>query len=41
MRILYSRRIQSRDKEGVQLDSLVAALRADGHEVLMIGPAYD
>ncbi|MBY0336528.1 MAG: glycosyltransferase family 4 protein, partial [Acetobacteraceae bacterium] len=42
MRILYSHRIQSRDGQGVHLDALVAALRAEGHEVLVSGPAgYD
>ena len=42
MRILYSHRIQSRDGQGVHLDSLVAALRAAGHEVRVVGPAaYD
>ncbi|WP_439576689.1 glycosyltransferase family 4 protein [Elioraea sp.] len=42
MRILYSHRIQSRDGQGVHLDALVAALRADGHEVRVVGPsAYD
>jgi glycosyltransferase involved in cell wall biosynthesis len=39
MRILYSHRIQSRDGQGVHLDSLVAALRAEGHEVLLVGPS--
>ncbi|WP_291294995.1 glycosyltransferase family 4 protein [Elioraea sp.] len=39
MRILYSHRIQSRDGQGVHLDSLVAALREAGHEVLLIGPS--
>lgn len=39
MRILYSHRIQSRDGQGVHLDSLVAALRAAGHEVRVVGPA--
>ncbi|WP_149537285.1 glycosyltransferase family 4 protein [Siccirubricoccus phaeus] len=39
MRILYSHRIQSRDGMSVHLDSLVAALRAEGHEVLVVGPA--
>ncbi len=39
MRILYSHRIQSRDGQGVHLDSMVAALRAQGHEVLVVGPA--
>jgi glycosyltransferase involved in cell wall biosynthesis len=42
MRILYSHRIQSRDGQGVHLDSLVAVLRAEGHEVRVVGPAaYD
>ncbi len=42
MRILYSHRIQSRDGQGVHLDSLVAALREQGHEVRVVGPsAYD
>jgi glycosyltransferase involved in cell wall biosynthesis len=39
LRILYSHRIQSRDGQGVHLDSLVAALRALGHEVRVVGPA--
>ncbi|MDB5373219.1 MAG: glycosyltransferase family 1 protein, partial [Belnapia sp.] len=39
MRILYSHRIQSRDGQGVHLDSMVAALRAQGHEVRVVGPA--
>lgn len=38
MRILYSHRIQSHDGQGVHLESLVAALRAEGHEVLVAGP---
>jgi len=42
MRILYSHRIQSRDGQSVHIDSLVAALRALGHEVLVVGPGmYD
>lgn len=42
MRILYSHRIQSRDGQGVHLDSLVAALQAEGHEVRVVGPSsYD
>ena len=42
MRILYSHRIQSRDGQGVHLDALVAALRAQGHVVRVVGPAsYD
>ncbi len=39
MRILYSHRIQSRDGQGVHLDSMVAALRAQGHAVRVVGPA--
>jgi glycosyltransferase involved in cell wall biosynthesis len=39
MRILYSHRINSRDGQGVHVDELVAAFRAEGHEVLIVGPA--
>jgi glycosyltransferase involved in cell wall biosynthesis len=39
MKILYSHRIQSHDGQGVHLEALVAALRAEGHEVLVVGPA--
>jgi glycosyltransferase involved in cell wall biosynthesis len=38
VRILYSHRIQSHDGQGVHLEALVAALRAAGHEVLVVGP---
>lgn len=38
MKILYSHRIQSHDGQGVHLEALVAALRAEGHEVLVVGP---
>ena len=38
MRILYSHRIQSRDGQSVHLEAMVAALRAAGHEVLVVGP---
>jgi len=38
MRILFSHRIRSRDGQAVHLEALVAALRADGHEVLVVGP---
>jgi len=38
MRILYSHRIQSRDGQSVHVEALVAALRAGGHEVLVVGP---
>ena len=42
MRILYSHRIQSHDGMGVHIEALVAALRAAGHEVCVVGPpAYD
>lgn len=40
MRILYSHRIQSRDGQAVHLESLIAALRADGHEVHLVGPGF-
>lgn len=39
MRILYSHRIRSRDGQSVHLEAMVAALRAEGHEVLVVGPA--
>ncbi len=38
MRILYSHRIQSHDGQGVHLEAMVAAFRAAGHEVLVVGP---
>lgn len=38
MRILYSHRIGSKDGQGVHLEALVAALRAQGHEVRLVGP---
>lgn len=42
MKILYSHRIQSHDGQGVHLEALVAALRAQGHEVCVVGPsAYE
>jgi glycosyltransferase involved in cell wall biosynthesis len=40
MRILYSHRIQSRDGQSLHVEEIVAALRAAGHEVLVIGPAF-
>ncbi|MDD4936328.1 MAG: glycosyltransferase family 4 protein [Acidiphilium sp.] len=40
MRILYSHRIQSRDGQSVHVEDLVAAFRAAGHEVLVVGPAF-
>ncbi len=40
MRILYSHRIQSRDGQSVHIEELVGALRAAGHEVLVVGPGF-
>lgn len=40
MRILYSHRIQSHDGQAVHLEEMVAALRAEGHEVLVVGPGF-
>lgn len=40
MRILYSHRIQSRDGQSVHIEELVGALRAQGHEVLVVGPSF-
>jgi glycosyltransferase involved in cell wall biosynthesis len=40
MRILYSHRINSHDGQGVHVMELVRALRAAGHEVHMVGPAF-
>lgn len=40
MRILYSHRIQSRDGQSVHVEELVAAFRALGHEVLVVGPGF-
>ena len=40
MRILYSHRIQSRDGQSVHVEEMVAALRAAGHEVLVVGPGF-
>ena len=39
MRILYSHRIASRDGQAVHLESLIAALRREGHEVVVVGPS--
>ncbi len=39
MRILYSHRIQSHDGQSVHIEELVGALRAAGHEVLVVGPS--
>jgi glycosyltransferase involved in cell wall biosynthesis len=40
VRILYSHRIQSRDGQSVHVEAIVAALRAAGHEVLVVGPGF-
>ena len=40
MRILYTHRIQSRDGQSVHVEELVGALRAAGHEVLVVGPGF-
>lgn len=40
MRILYSHRIQSRDGQSVHVEEMVAALRALGHEVTVVGPRF-
>jgi glycosyltransferase involved in cell wall biosynthesis len=40
VRILYSHRIQSRDGQSVHVEALVAALRALGHDVLVVGPGF-
>ena len=40
MRILYSHRIGSRDGQGVHLEEMVAAMRAEGHEVRLVGPSF-
>ncbi len=40
MRILYSHRIQSRDGQSVHVEELVAAWRALGHEVVVVGPGF-
>ena len=39
MRILYHHRTASKDGQAVHIDELIAALRALGHEVRMVGPA--
>lgn len=37
---MYSHRIQSRDGQSVHIEELVGALRAQGHEVLVVGPSF-
>lgn len=38
MKILYHHRIGSKDGQYVHIEEMVGALRADGHEVLIVGP---
>jgi hypothetical protein len=38
VRILYSHRIQSGGGQSVHVDEMVAAFRAEGHEVPVVGP---
>jgi glycosyltransferase involved in cell wall biosynthesis len=38
LRILYHHRIRSKDGQAVHLEELIAALRREGHEVLLVGP---
>jgi glycosyltransferase involved in cell wall biosynthesis len=38
MRILYHHRTASRDGQAVHIDEMIAALRAAGHEVLVVAP---
>jgi glycosyltransferase involved in cell wall biosynthesis len=38
VRILYHHRIRSRDGQAVHLEELIAALREQGNEVLLVGP---
>jgi glycosyltransferase involved in cell wall biosynthesis len=40
VRILYSHRIQSHDGQSVHIEEMVAAFRAAGHEVLVVGPGF-
>jgi glycosyltransferase involved in cell wall biosynthesis len=40
LRVLYSHRIQSRDGQSVHLEEMVAALRALGHTVNVVGPGF-
>ena len=39
MKILYHHRIRSKDGQYVHLDELTQALRALGHEIILVGPA--
>ncbi len=40
MRILYSHRIQSHDGQSVHVEELIRAFRANGHEVMVLGPSF-
>lgn len=40
MRILYHHRIASRDGQAVHVEEIVHALRAAGHDVLLVGPQW-
>ncbi|MFZ5913762.1 MAG: glycosyltransferase family 4 protein [Pseudomonadota bacterium] len=39
MKILFHHRIASRDGQAVHMDEMIDALRAQGHQVLLVGPA--
>lgn len=41
MRILYHHRTASKDGQAVHIEEMVTALRAEGHEVRMVGPSPD
>ena len=38
MRVLYHHRTQGEEPESIHIESIVAALRALGHEVRIVGP---
>jgi glycosyltransferase involved in cell wall biosynthesis len=39
LRILYNHRTRARDGQSVHIDELIEALRAEGHDVTVVGPA--
>jgi glycosyltransferase involved in cell wall biosynthesis len=39
MKILYHHRTASKDGQAVHIEEMIAALRADGHEVCVVGPS--
>src|SRR4051812_35537607 len=39
MRILFHHRIASRDGQAVHIEELMAALRRQGHETILVGPS--